>query len=93
MFTDASPTKLPAVLSQKTPGKDDRKIVSHVSRMLSDAERRSSQTEKEALANIWAIERLHFSLYGAKFTLFTDCKPIQMILYNPSSRPSARIEC
>ncbi len=36
------------------------------------------------------IERLH--LYGGHFTLFTDCKPIQLILDNPKSRPPARIE-
>ena len=92
LFTDASPTGLSAILSQKTLDKDDRKIVSYVSRTLSDVERRYSQTEKEALAIVWAIERLHIYLYGAKFTLFTDCKPIQMILCNPSSRPPARIE-
>ena len=92
LVTDASPTGLSAILSQKTPNKDDRKIISYVSRTLSDVERRYSQTEKEALAIVWAIERLHIYLYGAKFTLFTDCKPIQMILCNPKSRPPARIE-
>ena len=92
LFTDASPTGLSAILSQKTPNKDDRKIISYVSRTLSDVERRYSQSEKEALAIVWAIERLHIYLYGAKFTLFTDCKPIQMILCNPKSRPPARIE-
>ena len=91
MFTDASPTGLSAILSQTTPNKDDRKIISYVSRTLSDVERRYSQTEKEALAIVWAIERLHTYLCG-EFTLFTDCKPIQMILCNPNSRPPARIE-
>ena len=79
-------------MSQKTPNTDDRKIVSYISRALSDVERRYSQTEKEALAIVWAIERLHIYLYGAKFTLFTDCKPLQMILCNPRSKPPARIE-
>ena len=92
LFTDASPTGLSAILSQKTPNTDDRKIVSYVSRALSDVERRYSQTEKEALAIVWAIERLHIYLYGAKFTLFTDCKPLQLILCNPRSKPPARIE-
>jgi len=92
LFTDASPTGISAIFSQKATGKDDRKIVSYVSRTLSDVERPYSQTEKEALAIIWAIEGFHIYLYGAKFTFFTDCKPIQMILCNPSSRPSARME-
>ena len=92
LFTEVSLTGLYAILSQKTPGKDDRKIVSYVSTTISDIERRYSQTKKEALAIFWAIERLNIYLYGAKFTLFTDCKAIQVILCNPSSRCSARIE-
>ena len=31
-------------------------------------------------------------LRGGKFTLYTDCKPIELILGNPESKPSARIE-
>ena len=93
LFTDAPPTGLSAKLPQKRPNKDVRKIISYVSRTLSDVERRYSQTKKEALAIVWAIERLHIYLYGAKFTLLTDCKPIQMTLCNPNSRPPARIDC
>ena len=93
LLTDASPKGLSAILSQITPGQEDRKVVAYVSRSLSDVERRYSQTEKEALAIVWAIERLHIYLYGAKFKLFTDCKPVELILSNPKSRPPARIEC
>ena len=91
LFTDASPTGLSAILSQKTPEKEDQKIVAYVSRSLTDVESRYSQTEKEALAIVLAIERLHIYLYGGKFSLYTDCK-LEMILCNPSSRPPARIE-
>ena len=59
---------------------------------MSDVERRHSQTEREALAIVWAIERLHIYLYGGHFTLITDCKPVELILNNPQSRPPARIE-
>ena len=92
LVTDASPWGLSAILSQKTPGKDDRRIVAYVSRSLSDVEKRYSQTEREALAIVWAIERLHIYLYGANFTLYTDCKPIELILGNRKSKPSARSE-
>ena len=74
--TDASPWGLSAILSQKTPGQDDRKVVAYVSRALTDVEKRYSQTEREALAIVWAIERLHLYLYGGHFNLFTDCNPI-----------------
>jgi hypothetical protein len=73
LTTDASLVGLSAILTQTTPGMDDRKIVAYVSRSLSDVEKRYSQTEREALAIVWAIERLHIYLYGGHFTLFTDC--------------------
>ena len=92
LVTDASPTGLSAILSQTTPHQDDRTIVAYISRALTDVEQRYSQTECEALAIVWAMERLHIHLYGGHFTLLTDCKPIQMILNNPISKPPARIE-
>ena len=92
LVTDASPWGLSAILSQRTCGQDDRKIVAFVSRSLSSVEQRYSQTEREALAIVWAVERLHLYLCGGHFTLLTDCKPIELILNNPRSKPPARIE-
>ncbi len=79
LITDASPVALSAILFQKTPRQNNRKVVAYTSRSLSDVESRYSQTEKEALAIVWAIERLHLYLYGGHFTLYTDCKPVQLI--------------
>ncbi|CAB3998121.1 uncharacterized protein K02A2.6-like, partial [Paramuricea clavata] len=92
LITDASPFGLSAILTQKVPGSDQRNVVAYISRSLSDVERRYCQTEREALAIVWAIERLHIYLYGGHFTLITDCKPVELILNNPQSRPPARIE-
>ena len=92
LITDASPSGLSAILAQKATRTEHRKIVAYISRSLSDVERRYSQTEREALAIVWAIERLHIYLYGGHFTLITDCKPVELILNNPQSRPPARIE-
>ena len=93
LVTDASPWGLSSILSQCTPDKDDSRIVAYVSRCLSPVEKRYSQTEREALAIVWAIERLHIYLFGAKFNLYMDCKPMEMILGNRTSKTSARIEC
>ena len=64
LVTDASPLGLSAILFQKSPGTSDRKVVAYASRALSDVETRYSQTEEEALAIVWAVERLHLYLYG-----------------------------
>ena len=61
------------------------------SKSLSAVERRYSQTEKEALAVVWAYERFHVFLYGIEFELYTDHKPLETI-YSSRSKPCARIE-
>ena len=80
---------LGAILLQRTKGAV--RPVAYASRTLTDVERRYSQTEKEALAVVWACERFHIYLYGKPFTLFTDHKPLE-IIYNPKSKPPPRIE-
>lgn len=64
VVTDASPVRLGALLIQQ--GKDER-VKCYASRSLSDVERRYSQTEKEALALVWARERFHMNLHGKEF--------------------------
>ena len=66
-------------------------MISYASRNLTDAERRYSQTEKEALVLVWACERFNLYVYGRDFELETDHKPLECI-YKNTSKPSARIE-
>ena len=54
-------------------------------------QRRYSQTEREALAVVWACERFHIYLYGQEFKLYTGHKALE-ISYNPRSKPPPRIE-
>ncbi len=89
VIADAGPVGLGAVLVQHQQG--EYRVVCYASKSLTDIERRYSQTEKEALALVWACERFHAYLYGAEFELITDHKPLQFI-YSPRSKPSARIE-
>ena len=58
-----------------------QQIISYASRALSDVEKRYSQTEKEALAIVWAVEHFHLFLYGSEFTLITDHKPFRGYLW------------
>ena len=70
VLVDASPTGLGAILMQ------DGKVISYGSRALTDVESRYSQTEREMLAVVWATEHYHLYLYGAKFAVITDHKPL-----------------
>ena len=67
---DASPVGISPILSQK-PGNCDttnQQIIAYASRALTDTEKRYSQTEKEALAIVWAVEHFHLFLFGSEFT-------------------------
>lgn len=90
VIADASPVGLGAVLLQEHE-KGVWKTVCYASKSLSDVERRYSQTEKEALALVWSVERFQVYLLGREFELVTDHKPLE-IIYSPKSKPSARIE-
>ena len=70
VIVDASRVGLGALLVQND------KVICYASRVLSDVETRYSQTEKEMLAVVWAVEHFHLYLYGAQFTILTDHQPL-----------------
>ena len=76
---DVSDYGLGAVLSQKMRNGEERPVA-FASRSLSAAEKNYSQVEKETLACIFAVKRFHSYLYGRKFTLTTDHKPLLTLL-------------
>ena len=93
LTVDASPVGVAAVLAQLDPAnKNVRNIITYVSRLLTDVERRYSQVEKEALAVVWACERLYLYLVGRKFRLVTDNRAVELIFRNPKSNPPLRIK-
>lgn len=89
VVADAGPVGIGAVLIQEQKGA--MVPICYISRSLTDCERRYSQTEREALALVWACERLHPYVYGKRFDLITDHKALEVI-YSPRSKPCARIE-
>lgn len=76
---DASPYGIGAVLFHIDPNTKQEKPIKFVSSSLSDTERRYSQLEREALAIIFALRKFHKFVYGKRFTLFSDHKPLQFI--------------
>ena len=89
---DASPVGLAAILSQVDLQTEERHVITYASRSLTATEQRYSQTEREALAVVWACEHLHLYVHGKPITVYTDHRPLVTIYGNPSSKPPARIE-
>lgn len=86
LYTDASPHALGAVLTQKNQQGEFR-IVSFASKTLTKTERRYAQTQREALAVVWATEHFYYYLLGHKFTIRTDAEGIAYIFNRNGSEP------
>lgn len=78
VIVDASPTALGAILVQ-TNGNGEHRIICYASKSLTPTEKRYCQTEKEALAAVWGVERFQMYLLGKRFDLVTDCKALQFL--------------
>nr|XP_037273151.1 uncharacterized protein LOC119165061 [Rhipicephalus microplus] len=72
---DASSFGLGAVLLQTQPS-GERRPVEFASRSMTETEQRYSQTEKEALATTWAIQRFDECVRGITFDVETDHLPL-----------------
>ena len=77
--TDVSDYGIGAVITQLHP-EGTEKTVAFASRTLTQAERKYSTIEKEALACVWATERWRTYLWGRHFTLRTDHSPLTTLL-------------
>lgn len=80
LYVDASPVGLGAVLVQRC--RDIPRIVSFASKGLTAAERVYPQTQREALAVVWAVEKFYLYLFGLHFIIFTDHKTLEFIYGN-----------
>ena len=85
--TDASGYAIGAVLSQGEIGKD--RPIAFVSRAMNQAEKNYCTFSKEALAIVYAITQFRPYLYGNKFTLITDHRPL--VWLNSHNDPGSRV--
>jgi hypothetical protein len=85
--SDASPTGVGVILSQV--GADNReRPVAFGSRKLSSTEVAYSQIEKEGLAIIVALRKFHHYVFGRRFTLRTDHRPLVSIFHPDKKVPA-----
>ncbi len=93
IVVDASPIGLGAILQQVNPdNENDARFINFASRPLTEVEVRFPHIEKEAKACVYGCEKHHLYIASCKFKLITENKPVEMIIRNPSSSPSALIK-
>lgn len=87
---DASQNGIGAALLQCN--NDVWKPVAYASRVLTQAEQRYSQIEKEAMACVYGCERFHHFVYGRNVILETDHHPLLAIAQKPIGDMPPRLQ-
>lgn len=88
LFVDASPIGLGAVLAQFNAEGTPR-IIACASKVLTAPEQKYPQTQKEALAVVWGVEKFSFYLLAKSFVVRTDAEANQFI-FNTNHRLGKR---
>ncbi|GBM62057.1 Transposon Tf2-9 polyprotein, partial [Araneus ventricosus] len=86
IVADASPFGLGAVLQQRG------KPIAFASSTLTPAQRNYAHIEKELLAVVYGCKKFHQYVYGTKFKIYSDHKPLIAMSKKPLSAMSSRMQ-
>lgn len=86
LSVDASPYGIGTVILQ------ENKPIEFASVSLTPTQQKYNHIEKELLALVFGCERFHYYLYGHKFTIQTDHRPLIGLLRKPLDDMSPRIQ-
>ena len=89
---DTSPVGISAILAQRSPETGTQSIIAYASHGLTDVEIRYSQTEKEGLSIVWAVQHFHPFLIGSHLTLVTDHKPLEIMYVSSQNHQRAVVK-
>ncbi|XP_062542315.1 uncharacterized protein K02A2.6-like [Armigeres subalbatus] len=87
LATDASPYGVGAVLSHIYPDGNEHPI-QYASQTLNTTQQNYTQVDKEAYAIIYGVKKFHQYLFGRKFVLVTDNKPVTQIFSPDKGLPT-----
>ena len=94
-FTPSEPTEGEGDASEKGIGfalMQQGQPVTYASRALTKAEQNYSQIEKKLLAKVFGMEHNHQYVHGRRVTLWTDHKPLEMIVKKPLAAAPKRLQ-
>ena len=87
LMTDASDKQIGAVVLQRSPHDHELHPVVYQSRTLDIHQARYATIEKECLALVWAIQENRKYLYGQRFLVSTDHRPLQWLMTKADLTP------
>ena len=88
MYTDASNGAVGAVLAQDHDGQEC--VIQYLSHQLNACQQKWPTIEQEAYAIVYAVNKLRHLLYGSKFVIHCDHKPLKTLF--TSEMKNARVQ-